>query len=291
MTRILFITFLTCFTLTLASDVHACSCKEDESAEFLGKDGDIPATAQGVIWYDERYRLLEKHRNKRARKMRKSPDEAKAMPLVVPSYFKVERKRGEAFESVELTVTELHRNQHLIAPEEGLLEGETYRFRYVGPGAKDEEAAVFSRTLRVVAWPDPAPELTLEVTDSSRGSVDVAGGSRCRTKREDVQRVSVEVAWPEALEGMREQWLYETLIDGERWQHQHHLCASYRPGTSWKGHGRDQIFFSCPEDASQTPDIRRVTMQMRLPGGEVVSTSELEIDMGACSAPVEPASE
>lgn len=86
---------------------------------------------------------------------------------------------------------------------------------------------------------------------------------------------------------------YTTFVDGRMWAPQIDLCALVRPGESWIGRGVDRVVGVCDSTFIEQqyrllPGPHTVSMEARLPGTDIVFTTEtITIDL-TCPEPTSP---
>jgi hypothetical protein len=120
----------------------------------------------------------------------------------------------------------------------------------------------------------PAGPVALKIGEPITGTLSIAA------------QLPIEMVLPEAMRAFRDQFYFETIIDGtDRWSPSAGICTIVLPGASWRGKGVDLLFSACGD----TPALARgglaagrhtVEMRASLPGTNVlVVTFKVEVEL------------
>ena len=252
------------------SSVHAmaCSCAPNREVGFVGHEvSRLPANAAGIAWYVSKWfhRRLES---------------------IASDRFKLEVFDGTAFYEITARVDRTDDFStptadflmYLIAPEEGLTPGATYR-------VTDKLAAWISgdhveRRMMVTIDREGLSAntpFTLDIGPTNHKLIELAAGASC-SERTEVAEVWITSTLPPGAHAWRDQLLYRTIVDGNPWHPTSSLCSRVRPGRSWDDIGADRVFNACRIPAGR-PDIpvppqrRTVAIEAYLPGTDIVLTT------------------
>jgi hypothetical protein len=120
----------------------------------------------------------------------------------------------------------------------------------------------------------PAGPVALKIGEPITGTLSIAA------------QLPIEMVLPEAMRAFRDQFYFETIIDGtDRWSPSAGICTIVLPGASWRGKGVDLLFSACGD----TPALARgglaagrhtIEMRASLPGTNVlVVTFKVEVEL------------
>jgi len=258
----------------LPAAAFACSCSTALVNQFqIGGEGVIPVNALGVAW----------HTN---------------LAGEVPAdKIWVEQVEGDTRTRVDFAIESPLEDLYLIRPA-NWAQGHTYRIhaetdRFVAyPYTADD----WIREVEVQVGPPVTTEPTGDIfvdtakPDSIRIS---SNGGGCDTTFEGVG-VGVYMRNLEIDYGLL---LFTTTVDGKAWAPRTDLCEANRPGESWVGRGQDRLVAVCDdsfvEDFMLAPGSHTVSMSARLPGTDIIFTSEKVTVELTCPepTPVEESSE
>ena len=251
-----------------AAQTFACSCGPYREFGFVGHEvGRLPANAPGIAWFA----------SCEPKWLCRTP--------VVDDRFTLELLDGGMFRKLPILVSlsddiEADRRQdriYIIAPHGGLLPGATYRV--TDHLAKVRDRHVDRRVLVTVDHEDllAGTALTLDIGPANTKAIEVAAGVSCSDVVE-ASEASIAARLPPGAHAWRDQLLYRTIVDGERWQPTTSFCSRPRVGRSWAGVGRDRLYLTCREHqrhATSTPkrNSHAVVMEAHLPGTDIVLTT------------------
>lgn len=162
-----------------------------------------------------------------------------------------------------------------LLPGAALVPGERYNLEHTsacGPLADLPALGPFS-----VTAPAPLPTQLgqLQVTRWARGPLRLAASARC-SREVEVSFVDVELTLAAEAEPWREALVFETWVDGRRWDPRAVALDRLPFGSSWLGRGIDRLYVRCEPDASELyePGLsagpHEVELRATLPGTDVV---------------------
>lgn len=277
---------------------QGCSCLEMEHWGFLGPQfGHLPANATGVLWFKpfDRYRPQP------------SPSESE-----VAGQITVEKRNQDRFEPVPSVARSVDgfRGIFVVAPQEGLVIGATYRFTdHDSPhedGVRKRSSGRYSQ-VQVTVAADQMPanaELSLETAAAPERPIHVAEGNLCSMPADYLPLAPIAARLPAKAQRWQDRLLFRTLVDGEPWAGAGSSCSVIPSGRSWRQIGQEIIYGTCtdPDVRVPVPLARRgpggpsrllaatthtVQMQAFLPGTDIVLESgTLTVDL-TCPGPME----
>ena len=185
-----------------------------------------------------------------------------------------------------ITLTELERGRYLVVPAAPLVEGVRYTLRDATTCADVRASATFT-----VGPAAPLPTRLGSLVPGASGvellEVATAGGSCDVDTRAAYADVAVTLD-PEAGP-WRDVLLYETWVDGARWQPWRSLGTRPAPGASWTGRGTDRLYATCAPDPLVDDDLpggaHAVVLRATVPGTTIALEAGTSVDLICPDAP------
>ncbi len=254
------------------ASVFACSCSMPGLNTFqIGLDGLIPENAGGITW---------------------NASFASEDPA---DDIWVEQVDGDTRTRVDFTVVSADENQYVIRPTSWAVNN-IYRFHAeTGEGDGNDSGYLYlevgERIQEVEIQVGPALDASyvsqLSVSGLAPSALSLlAKGGSCS---DEFQGVALDL-WMNIPRVTSGGFNYTTLVDGEVWAPQTSLCTLVPPGESWVGRGRDRLVLAC--DSTLVEEAYRlesgshtVTMEARLPGTDIVFTTETQTVELTCPEP------
>ncbi len=252
--------FLVAASLVPAS-VFACSCSMPGLNAFQTSfDGVIPANAGGIAWH--------------ASFASENPADD----------IWVEQVEGDERTRVEFAVENPSESLYVIRPT-NWAEGNIYRFHAETGEGDGNDSGVFylevvDRIREVMIQVGPALDTSLTPQLSASGVYPIAlsllaNGGSCFDEFQGAV-IDLRMNIPAIDPG---NFNYTTIVDGKIWAPQTSLCTSIPPGESWVGRSIDRLVVVCDstlveEKYRLEPGAHTVTMEARLPGTDIVFTTE-----------------
>ena len=270
-----------CMSGLSALPAHACSCTSFfEWGFFGGENGTLPANAIGIGVYA----------------IDIEPDSG----ITGTIDFTVERLVEGGFQRLPERVifVEDFGGVYVVAPQEGLKPGSTYRF--TGNSMAGDRGSDEGRDKQVTVTVSPAElsaktAFTLDIGPVTTEHIRVAAGVSCVGGLE-VAYADVEAVLGEEAQQWREQLMYRTIVDDEFiwWNDGGSMCSNVLPGRSGRATGHDRIFAACGPVAEHfyVPELKlgmhTVKMQAFLPGtGVVLETAAQPVNLDCRFSPFE----
>lgn len=295
-------TVAVCVALVLflgaSQPAHACSCVRPENWGFIGpEDGRLPSNAAGVLWFKPRLQ-----------------------PQNVVPRITVEKWQEDRFQPTPATAQRVDgfHGIYLIAPQEGLAVGATYRFTdrgsvldYDFPDWADNVRPLGSGPYRQVQVTVDAERLmadsplTLKAGPATTEPMRVAsGGGRCSVLGQPVPHVPIEAVLASDAQEWAGHLLFRTLVDDEPWAGAASLCSLHPSGRSWRQLAHDTVYSTCQAQERRgeapiafrepqgrfrtlTPNHHTLKMEALLPGSGIVLESQtVTVDLSCPPAAV-----
>jgi hypothetical protein len=262
-------------SLTRQESVYACSCAPGGEGLFIkNRESDdntliLPRDARGVLWWQ-----VQRAGQKQSVKKEK---------------FTVRLLSGPRERNLDFRVIEVKPDLFLIAPIDKLISGNRYTFTY---RYDTKEAANTDNVEAIVentAFAAIKDQVQLSLTGSGTGQLSVATVKGMCSRRADATGQVIRIDEPAAIDRWRFALLFETVLDGTRdWQPRETWCGNYPPGSSWRGHGTDEIFAECASAASEEiagtkQGEHDVYMTVSVPGTKLVATTKKQSFRLSCS--------
>lgn len=147
---------------------------------------------------------------------------------------------------------------HRVIPIDGLEPGIRYELKgHSGSTTCNGEENAYHRAEFFTSYPTSFPtvsslgEIDIDVSPS-RGTLSLAA-AEC-SKEVEVQFMDVRVDLHPQMKAWKDALVYETIVDGERWQPKSSACDSEGLGASWKGRGKERVFVICDQEARESTD-------------------------------------
>lgn len=261
--------------LTRHESAYACSCARRGEGLFIkNRESDdntliLPRDARGVLWWQ-----VQQAGQKQSVKKEK---------------FTVRLLSGPRERNLDFQVIEVKPDLFLIAPIEKLISGNRYIFTY---RYDTKEAANTDKVEAIVentAFAAIKDQVQLWLSSSGTGQLSVASAKGMCSRTAHATGQVIQISEPAAIERWRFALLFETVLDGSRdWQPRASWCGNYPPGSSWRGHGTDEIFAECDSAASEEiagtkQGEHDVYMTVSVPGTKLVATTKKQSFRLSCT--------
>lgn len=246
---------------------NACSCGFYKVWGFLSPNGQVPLNSHGVMWWGEFTGTA-----KETAPVQITDDAGKVVPMVYEKY--TPAQPSLALKSI-----------WMFRPKDGFKAGKSYIFmthQRMG-NHKIEPPQRIRVTVSAAEVTKNTKPLTLKKGNQTAEMLTVLSRAGSCSSEVTANQLPIAMQLPPELQSFKEQFYYETLIDGvTKWGASRSLCSTVPPGTSWQGKAVDLLYSTCA--LSVEPGLgsekHTVTMRASLPGTDIqFTTAPIEVDL------------
>lgn len=259
---------LLCALFLAPEQAAACSCAcYYPTWGFVSGGGLIPSNSPGLLWWGE---------------FEGSNGTDQDLPVQIAS------ASGEPLPvEYELVSKDQPQSLWLFRPRDGFKIGKSYVFttrqicqKFFGTSDGIGSEQRISVTVSDQAAVSPAGPVALKIGEPITDALAIAKGVSC-SESVTAAQLPIEMDLPEAMRAFRDQFYFETIIDGtHRWAPSANVCCPIVPGASWRGKGVDLLFSVCGETRGLTAGRHTVEMRASLPGTDISAvTSNVEVEL------------
>jgi hypothetical protein len=177
-----------------------------------------------------------------------------------------------------ITTTALGNGAYLIVPQQALTP-QTYFLADESMCASTGLAGPSVSFTVTAAAPMPTYLGELQAEPSTLGALDVATPSGSCSAQVTARQVAISLAITYESIAWRDVLMFETVVDGEIWRAASTINTQVAPGSSWQGRATDLLYRTCESDDPSAQQglaagPHQVVMRARLPGGDVIASSD-----------------